>query len=292
MTSLDRDWLSEHPLPALEHDTDKNRRGRLLAVGGSHLVPGALLLTGEAAYRAGAGKVQLAVPASVSLDLGLRMPEAAVFGLETNSDGELGPSPEVLGGLVGRCDALVLGPGMGGKADAAGLLKAVLEGDERDLALVLDAAAIGACCGFAERLRDWKGEVVLTPHPGEMAALMECPAEEVQSTMAAAASERFGATVLLKGAETWIGTPGCEPIRYQGGGPGLGTGGSGDVLAGIIGGLLARGADASTAAGWGVWAHGEAGRTLAREIAPLGFMAHELLGVLPKLLYGGEQSEP
>lgn len=286
MTALDRDWLADHPLPTLEQDTDKNRRGRVLIAGSSELVPGALLLTGEAAYRAGAGKVQLAVPRAVALDIGLRMPEAAVFALETNEHGELGPAPQRLADLVGRCDALVLGPGMGRHANAAALLRAVLEGEKRDLALLLDAAAIGACCDFAEALRAWPGPLVLTPHLGEMAALMECEADVVQPVMAGEAAARFGATVLLKGAETWIASPEAEPIRYHGGGPGLGTGGSGDILAGVIGGLLARGTDAPTAAGWGVWAHGQAGRALAQSVAPIGFLARELLPRLPGVLYG------
>jgi NAD(P)H-hydrate repair Nnr-like enzyme with NAD(P)H-hydrate dehydratase domain len=90
--------------------------------------------------------------------------------------------------------------------------------------------------------------------------------------------------VLLKGAETWIACPGEGLLRYPGGGPGLATGGSGDVLAGIIGGLLARGAAPRVAAAWGVWLHGEAGRRLAERICPLGFLGRELLGEIPRLL--------
>jgi hydroxyethylthiazole kinase-like uncharacterized protein yjeF len=286
MTPLDREWLTAHPLPAIDFDTDKNSRGRLLVAGGSELVPGALLLSGEAGYRAGAGKVQLAVPNSSALAVGIRMPESAVFGMPVNEKGELGPAPERLAELIDRCDALVLGPGMGSNADASALLKAVLAHGEDDVALLLDAAAIAVSPDFAEELRAWPGPLVLTPHPGEMAALMRCDAEAVCEAMASEAAERFGATVLLKGPDTVIASPGQTELRFHGGGPGLATGGSGDVLAGIIGGLLARGADARTAAAWGVWAHGEAGRALSRSTAPLGFMARELLPLVPGLIYG------
>lgn len=285
MTPLDQTWLADHPLPQLEHDTDKNRRGRLLIAGGAITVPGALLLSGEAGFRAGAGKVQLAVPDSIACALGVRMPEAAVFGLPINEEGELGPAPHELAKLVERCDALVLGPGTGRGAGGHALLEAVLAEDNGEVALLLDAAVLAASPDFAEALRAWRGPLVFTPHPGEMAALMRCGPEEVEASVAVEAAERYGATVLLKGPRTWIASPGQVVIEYPGGGPGLGTGGSGDVLAGLIGGLLARGADAHTAAGWGVWAHGEAGRKLAKRIAPLGFLAREVLGELPGLLY-------
>jgi ADP-dependent NAD(P)H-hydrate dehydratase len=286
MIALDGEWLKEHPLPSLDHDTDKNRRGRLLIAGGSHDVPGALLLTGEAGYRAGAGKVQLAVPQATTCAVGVLMPEAAVFGLDTNAKGELGPNPERLVALMDRCDALALGPGMGSQSDARQLLEAVLAHSGAEVALLLDAAAIAVSPDFAEELRAWPGPLVLTPHPGEMAALMGCEADAVEDAMAQDAADRFGATVLLKGPHTLVACPGGDSVlQYEGPGPGMATGGSGDVLAGIIGGLLARGADARTAAAWGVWAHGEAGRILGSTMAPVGFLARELLPHVPALLY-------
>jgi hydroxyethylthiazole kinase-like uncharacterized protein yjeF len=289
MTPLDDAWLTDHPLPQIEQDTDKNRRGRLLIAGGALNVPGALLLTAEAGLRAGAGKVQLAAPQAIATAIGVLMPEAAVFGLQTGDEGELGPAPHELAALVDRCDALVLGPGTGRDADGPALLEAVLDKDNGDIALLVDAAVLCASGDLADALRAWRGPLVFTPHFGEMATLMRCEADTVEKSMAAAAAERFGATVVLKGPKTWIASPGAEVIEYPGGGPGLGTGGSGDVLAGVIGGLLARGADGPTAAGWGVWAHGQAGRALAKQVAPLGFLARELPPLLPGLLYGGDQ---
>lgn len=286
MRSLNSQWLAAQPLPRVETDTDKNRRGRVLIAGSSERVPGALLLSGEGSYRAGAGKVQLALPVSLTSTIGVRFPEGSVFGLETNEKGELGPAPDRLVSLLERCDALVLGPGMGRDADAGALLQAVLAQAPRNLALLLDAAAIAASASFATELRTWGGPLVLTPHPGEMAALMGCDAEQVRPQMAIEAAEHFQATVLLKGSKTVVASPGADALKYHGGGPGMATGGSGDVLAGVIGGLLARGAGASAAAAWGVWAHGEAGRRLAARTGALGFLARELLVEVPDLLYG------
>ena len=114
---------------------------------------------------------------------------------------------------------------------------------------------------------------------------MQCEEDAVSPALAEAAAARFGATVLLKQSETWIASPGEPLLHYPGGGPGLATGGSGDVLAGIIAGLLARGVAPRMAAAWGVWLHGEAGRRLARAQGPLGFLARELLAEIPALLH-------
>lgn len=288
MTPLDSSWLTANPLPLPEADTDKNARGRVLVAGGSLTVPGALRLTGEAALRAGAGKLQLATVRQATLALGMAMPEAAVLPLPANSAGELGDAAgEALCSLLERCDALVLGPGMGGKSDAADILAPVLAAPRADLSLVLDAAAVAGATHFAEATRIHQGRIVLTPHPGEMCGLMECDEARVADDpagIAQQAAERFGATVTLKGPETWIASPDEDALRYPGGGPGLATGGSGDVLAGIIGGLLARGTPPRVAAAWGVWLHGEAGRRLAERIGPLGFLGRELVAEIPALM--------
>ncbi len=288
MTPLDAAWLAGHPLPEPAADTDKNSRGRVLVAGGSETVPGALRLTGEAALRAGAGKLQLATVERVALHLGMFVPEAAVFALSANEAGELGDDAgEALCGYLERCDALVLGPGMGAKAPAAAILKAVIAEPRAGLSLVIDAAPIAAAADLTAQIRAYRGHIVLTPHPGEMAKLMRCDparAKEDPAGLAQEAARHFDAVVLLKGPETWVACPGENVLRYPGGGPGLATGGSGDVLAGIIGGLLARGAAPRIAAAWGVWLHGEAGRQLAERVGPLGFLGRELVGEIPRLL--------
>lgn len=288
MTPLDSAWLAAHPLPAPDPDTDKNRRGHVLVAGGSETVPGALRLTGEAALRAGAGKLQMATVARVAPHLGVQMPEAAIFGLPANAAGELGSAAaDALPPYLERCDTLVLGPGMGAEAEAAPILAAALARPRDALSLVLDAAVIAAATDLAECIHAHHGRIVLTPHPGEMMRLMDCDETRIAEDPAGLAQEaarRFNATVLFKGPDTWIASPRTGLLHYAGGGPGLATGGSGDVLAGIIGGLMARGAEPRTAAAWGVWLHGEAGRRLAERIGPLGFLARELPGEIPRLL--------
>ena len=117
MIEVDASWLAAHPLPRPDGDTDKNKRGRVLVAGGSETVPGAIRLTGEAALRAGAGKLQFATVERAALPLGIAMPEAAAFPLPANEDGELGEAAgTALAKLVERCDALVLGPGNGAHA--------------------------------------------------------------------------------------------------------------------------------------------------------------------------------
>lgn len=290
MIPIDRAWLRDHPLPEIEGETDKNERGRVLIVGGCRTVPGALRLTGEAALRAGAGKLQLATVEDVAIALGIAVPEAAVVGLVADPEGEIDAvcAAERLTERAGRSDALVLGPGMSGTEGDAGLVTALAEALPSDAGIVLDAAALRACRHCSEAVAALGGRAVLTPHAGEMAALtghdaawIEAHAEDVAVEVA----ERLNAVVVMKGGSTVIARPGAEPLCYAGGRPGLATGGSGDVLAGVLGGLLARGAKPLDAAAWAVWLHGEAGRMVTHRIGGPGLLARELLPLIPELMH-------
>lgn len=288
MTPLDLDWLQRHPLPQPDAVTDKNERGRVLVVGGGCFVPGALRLTGEAALRAGAGKLQLGTVAEAALSLGMMVPEAGVISLPSRADGELGlGAAEALSDALTSCDALVLGPAMK-DSDECGPLVAQLIGTlASGVAAVLDAAAIPASRTCADVIRRHGGPMLLTPHHGEMAALMQRDADWIAAHAEQAAAEvaaDLDAVVILKSARTIIASPGQEPLIFEGGGPGLATGGSGDVLAGVLGGLLARGAEPLTAAGWAVKVHGEAGRRLSERFGGLGLLARELVDLIPGLL--------
>jgi ADP-dependent NAD(P)H-hydrate dehydratase len=286
MTPLDTNWLKRHPLPSHASDTDKNARGRVLVAGGGHFVPGALRLTGEAALRVGAGKLQMATVAEVALPLGVLVPEAAMIAVPGDANGEIADAAiPIIARALQTCDAFILGPGMSGDANT---LVSGLIGHRRDaLSLVLDAAAIAACEVLETEIRAHDGRVILTPHYGEMASLIGRDVADVGQAaeqIAAETANRLNAIIVLKSRKTIIAAPGGHLLSYDGGGIGLATGGSGDVLAGIIGGLAARGASPLTAAAWGVWLHGEAGRTLSKTIAPIGFLARELLGELPILM--------
>jgi len=285
---LDAAWRAANPLPVHGDGTDKNSRGRVLAVGGSRSVPGAILLTGEAALRAGAGKLQIGAGASFAVPLGLAFPEAGVVALPEDAEGELAAEPrQALCGAAKRCDALVLGPGIGDRQAAARLVRLAADCARDDLSLVLDALAV-ACAGpLCDAVLAHRGRSVLTPHHGEMAALTGRDEEEVRADpddTAADVAQRFGAVVVLKDTRTVIACPDGALLHYPGGGIGLATGGSGDTLAGLVAGLLSRGASPVVAAGWAVWLHGEAGRVVAARHGPVGLLARELLVEIPALL--------
>jgi ADP-dependent NAD(P)H-hydrate dehydratase len=283
---LDSTWLAKHPLPLPDHDTDKNARGRVMAIGGCLSVPGGLLLCAEGALRAGAGKVQLATVAESALALGVAMPEARVFALATDPAGEIAALNEAVLQALEPCDAVLLGPAMLDPAAAGRLLDQVLDADPSGT-LVLDAAALISLGDRAARLGKRAAPAILTPHPGEMAALVDRESVSIADDPVGAvraAAQRFGSVVVLKGARSFIAAPDGTLLAYTGGGVGLATGGSGDVLAGIAAGFAARGADPLVATAWAVWAHGEAGRRCAEQIGPLGFLARDLLGQVPGLL--------
>ena len=285
---LDSDWLRAHPLPLPDNGTDKNGRGRVMAIGGGRLVPGGILLTVEAALRAGAGKIQVATVISSALALGIAMPEIAVLGLPENDEGEIAlDDVSKIERLLTKCDCIVAGPAMSDPDAASDLVKHLLGFAE--VQMVLDAAILMNLRDHTPQVKTLKKPAILTPHIGEMAALLGCPADDIENDRSSAvreASEHFGAICALKGATTLVAAPDGTLFAYAGGGVGLATGGSGDVMAGIAAGLCARGADPLQATLWAVWLHGEAGRRCAEQIGPLGFLARELLAHVPGLMRG------
>lgn len=287
VTCLDSAWLADHPLPVHGAGTTKNNRGRVLAIGGSRTVPGALRLTGEAALRVGAGKLQLATVASAAMTLGLMVPEAGSIALPENADGEIAGIGSLLHSALARCDVVVLGPGISDPDAASHLLEQILQTARTDLTIVVDAMAIGCLRDYRRRTITFPGNLVLTPNHAEMAVLTGT--EETQigdrpEDIAKQVAADTHAVVALKGTRTVAASPDGRVLDYAGGGTGLATGGSGDVLAGAISGLLSRGTAPFTAAGWGVWLHGQSGRRVANTHGPLGFLARDLPEEFPKLL--------
>ncbi|WP_336487563.1 NAD(P)H-hydrate dehydratase [Methylobacterium nigriterrae] len=278
--------LRRMPLPRPEGG-GKEERGRILLVGGSPELPGAALLAGTAALRAGAGKLQVATVGSLAPALGLALPEARVVGLDETRDGGIAPS--AVDGLVARaraCAALLIGPGLMDGAATAALARGLLAGLDGP-ALVLDAAAMMNLRAEAEVLRRHGGRAIVTPHPGEMAGMLGLDKREVEADpagIARRAAAELGCVIVLKGACTRICTPDGESWASAHGPVGLATSGSGDTLAGLMAGLLARGAAALQAALWAVHVHAEAGRRLGHRVGPLGFLAGELPGLFPAIL--------
>ena len=283
---LDSDWLCDHPLPRPDRQTDKNGRGRVLAIGGSMTVPGGLLLTAEAALRAGAGKVRLATIEPLVLALGIAMPEVGVLPLGQNAEGEIETNAAQLCDHCARCDAAIAGPAMSSPEAGGALLEALLD-CQFAAPLVLDAAALTGLGRSGARLSQRMGETLLTPHLGEMAAMTGREPGRIVAAPADAVLEvagHLGAVTVLKGATSYVATAEGELFSYAGGGVGLATGGSGDVLAGLAADLAARGAPLRDAALWAVWLHGEAGRRCGEQRGPLGFLARELLAHVPQMM--------
>lgn len=285
---LDAAWLRAHPLTMPDGGSDKNGRGRVLVVGGAEFVPGALRLTGEAALRAGAGKLQMATVRSAAMSLGVLVPEAAMIALPAQEDGEIAAgAADVLARHVARCDTLILGPGMSISPQTDELVAALLSTAEPPVTIVLDAAALTSARDLEPLIARHEGRVILTPHHGEMAILTGQDEQAIAAEPAAIAvrvARQFHATVVLKGERSVVADPAGRCLLHDGGCVGLATGGSGDVLAGIIGGLAARGAPPLTATAWGSWVHGRAGQELAAAVGSIGFLAREILPLIPRLL--------
>lgn len=283
-TPLDRAALYAHPLPAIESG-DKDSHGQVLVIAGSRDVPGAALLAAHGAMRSGAGKLQIAAPDLVAVPLGMAMPEAMVVGHASHRDGGFATSAiEALGDMAAKADAIIAGPGLESN-NAATPLAAILLTLGKPLAL--DAALLHVLADCEKQARAASVPPILLPHAGEMASLLGCEPKDVEADPLAAGracAARYEAFVLVKGVASHVVAPDGGAWLYTGGGPGLGVSGSGDTLAGITGGLLARGAQPLTALLWAVWLHGEAGRALSHRVGSLGFLAREIPGEVPALL--------
>lgn len=286
-TVIDAAWLDAHPLPGQGDVVDKNSRGRILVAGGAHFVPGALRLTGEAALRAGAGKLQLATVEAVANALGVLVPEAAMIALPADSQGEIAAEAAALLENAFACsDAVVFGPGTSKGDRTTELVRRIFSSATAKAAVLLDAAAICCATELAGLIAAYPGEVVMTPHYGECAQLTGLSIDEIRDdaeNMAARIAREFNAVIVLKAARTVIAGPDGTALSYESDCVGLATSGSGDVLAGVVGGLLARGAPAIEAAGWGVWLHAEAGKLCSQRIGTTGFLARDLLPLIPGL---------
>ena len=281
------DLLRTMPLPEPAEGA-KEGRGSVGVVGGSSEVSGAVLLAATAALRAGAGKLQVATAASVAPHLGLRLPEALVIAAPESSDGEMRRIKKPIVQRFAKCDVVLIGPGM--MADKAG--DAIVSDFLTDLdhpSFVLDAGVLTHLAAERDLLRRQRGRVVITPHAGEMAHLLGRPRAEIEGApleAAREAAELLGVVAVMKGACTFVVDPDGTEWSYDGGNVGLATSGSGDVLAGIVAGALARGASPAAAAVWGVYLHGEAGVRLAGRQGRLGFLARELSPEIAAMMAG------
>ncbi|GAA0728621.1 NAD(P)H-hydrate dehydratase [Dactylosporangium roseum] len=258
-----------------EREGGKETRGTVLVIGGSRNTPGAVLLAGIAALRAGAGRLQLAVTESSATALSIAVPEAKVVGLPETAEGSVsGDVPEHLLRLVAEADVVAVGPGLDSVPETIAMLRATLAEAAPSTAFVLDAYALGALSKQPGLLKGEERPVVLTPNLVEAGHLLgEAPGDDL-AAVAVTLAGRYRAAVTLHGH---VAAPDGRTWREESGDVGLGTSGSGDVLAGVAAGLLARGAEPAQAACWASFAHAVSGQRLAPRYGRTGFLARELL---------------
>ena len=280
---VDDDCLRRWPLPQPSAGGDKEERGHVMIVAGSREMPGAAWLAAMASLRAGAGKLVVGTAASVAPSLATNLPEARVLGLPEASDGGLSEAGvELLEDLLGSVNAVLLGPGWIGEKHGIEFSRRLIDRCPPNVAIVLDALAMATATeNPLDRL------TLLTPHAGEMAHLLDASKEAIVAEpqrCAVEAARGWRCVVALKGPTTIVATPDGDVWRHEAFEPGLGTSGSGDALAGVVTGLVARGASLEQAAVWGVALHARAGRALSEKLAPLGYLASELLLEVPKAM--------
>ena len=300
---LTPEWVSSR-LPPRALNSHKGTYGHALVIAGSRHYVGAAWLASQASVRTGAGLTTLASPLGVYPIAAAKGAEAIHLPLPEDMDGRIDASAaEVIAGADRRFNAALVGCGMGWSEGTTEFLRKLLlsgalrqaQGERRvslpGLPLLIDADGLNNLSGIEGWHRDSRflgndgdSPLVLTPHPGEMSTLTGLPVSEIQANRIGVArewAERWGATVVLKGAHTVIASPG-EPVRIAPfANPGLATGGTGDVLSGVIVSLLAQGLAPADAAAVGVYLHAVAGEAVTGRIGQAGLAASDLLDELP-----------
>ncbi len=254
--------------PPREADSHKGTYGRLLLVCGSYGMAGAAMMATEAALRCGVGLAALALPRSVYPIAAARLCEPIFVPLPETEKGQLSPTARpVLRREAEKSDALLIGCGLGGGEEVRDVVADLLT--HASCPVILDADGINAFAGHIDKLKT-ACPLILTPHPGEMARLMGVTTAEIQNdrmTFARRLAADTGAVVVLKGHRTLVAAPGREPLVNVTGNPGMSTGGSGDVLAGMIASFAAQGMTPEQAAMCGVYLHGSAGDAAAARLS-------------------------
>ena len=275
------EMLRGWPLP-LNADDDKYDRGTVLVIAGSVRTPGAALLAGLGALRAGAGRVQIASVAAAAGPLGMAMPEALVQALPVTAAGAIDPTAaiDVLDGLIGAADTVLLGPGFDDLEATRSLLEDVLRLVSADALVVLDALALKTLP--TEAMTAPRERVILTPNRQEALSLVGGGSSGLlDGQLVTAVARQRDAAVTLSGH---VASHDGRRWRAETGVPGLGTAGSGDVRSGLVAGAAARCTDAAQAACWGTYLHVAAGARLAQLIGPVGYLARELLDEVPHVM--------
>ncbi|MFO0876330.1 MAG: NAD(P)H-hydrate dehydratase [Gemmataceae bacterium] len=269
-------------LPPRPRDGHKGTFGKVLLVAGSQGMSGAAILAGTAALRGGAGLVQVAVPAPIGPIVAGGHPCYMTLWLPADAQGRLDSTAlPLLLEAAQAASAVLIGPGLGATPEVGALVRGLAE--QVPQPLLLDADALNSLGPHPDLLGRRPGPTVLTPHPGEFARLIGADTRAVQAdreVLATAFARRHNVVLILKGAGTIVCDPGSSYVNTTGN-PGMGTGGTGDVLSGLVGALLAQGLAALEAAILGVYLHGLAGDLAATEFGETSLVASDLLTFLP-----------
>jgi len=275
-----------------EPESHKGTFGRVFVIGGSEGMSGAAAMAAEAALRSGAGLVTAAVPRSINPILENKLTEVMTFPLPETEERVLGiEAVDVLLDICSEADVVVVGPGLSSSRSIFAMLKEFLP--RVNAPLVIDADALNALSKDVSLFSKINVPVIITPHPGEMARLTNSSVSEIQEdrlNTALKAAEEWNVVVVLKGAGTIVATPKGEVYINETGNPGMATGGTGDVLTGIIAGFWAQGMNPEAAAAAGVFVHGLAADMLLGEKGFRGMTAGDIIKMLPAAILQLENS--
>lgn len=264
-------------------DSNKGTLGSLLCICGSYGMAGAAIMAGKAALRCGIGLLKIAVPKSIYPVCATNILESVYYPLEETSNGVISSkNTDFLLEMCEKSSAVVIGCGLSVCDDTKNLVQSVITNCEKPL--VIDADALNCICNKPEFLKNLKAPAIITPHPGEMARLLHSTPKTVNSNRENTAidfAKKFGVVTVLKGAGTIIASPDGEVYINHTGNSGMATGGSGDVLSGIIGSLLAQGASPINAAAAGVFLHGTIGDLAAEKLGKISMLPTDMIDMIP-----------
>lgn len=264
-------------------DSNKGTLGSLLCICGSYGMAGAAIMAGKAALRCGIGLLKIAVPKSIYPVCATNILESVYYPLEETSNGVISSkNTDFLLEMCEKSSAVVIGCGLSVCDDTKNLVQSVITNCEKPL--VIDADALNCICNKTEILKNLKAPAIITPHPGEMARLLHSTPKTVNSNRENTAidfAKKFGVVTVLKGAGTIIASPDGEVYINHTGNSGMATGGSGDVLSGIIGSLLAQGASPINAAAAGVFLHGTIGDLAAEKLGKISMLPTDMIDMIP-----------
>ena len=267
-------------------ESHKGSYGHVLVIGGSPGLTGAVIMTAYSSLRIGAGLVTAALPESLLSIVDSQLIEVMTAPLMENQQGFISlEALPAIENLLGTASVCVIGPGMSGYPEGNAVIRFVLE--RSGIPLVIDADGLNALQGDTEILQGRQVPIVLTPHPGEMARLTGKSIEEIQSNrleVAARYSQEWGVSLVLKGNKTVIADPTGNIYINITGNPGMATAGSGDVLCGMITGLIAQGLKPQEAAMAAVYFHGRAGDLCKKDKGERGIVAGDLIEAIPDII--------